>query len=146
MQAEFKLYYKILPPKTVHQRGTFTLTGARNAARMGRIPKLEKFAMTAPSSSEIVIQGLTKSGKPFRPSDWAERLAGVMSVFGADHRMSYSPYVKPVTFGGVRSVWVDKKLFEIEPRAYNFLLSFARDNELQVVDGAQGGEGAGAPA
>lgn len=94
--------------------------------------------MTALSSNEIVIQGLTSAGKPFRPSDWAERLAGVMSIFGADHRMSYSPYVKPITYEGTRSVWVDKKLNELEPRAYAFLLNFAKDNDLKLVDGAQG--------
>lgn len=94
--------------------------------------------MTSLSPNEIVIQGLTSAGKPFRPSDWAERLAGVMSVFGADHRMSYSPYVKPITYEGARSVWVDKKLNEIEPRAYAFLLSFAKDNDLKLVDGVQG--------
>lgn len=94
--------------------------------------------MTSLPANEIVIQGLTSAGKQFRPSDWAERLAGVMSVFGADHRMSYSPYVKPITYEGARSVWVDKKLNDIEPRAYAFLLSFAKDNDLKVVDGAQG--------
>ena len=36
---------------------------------------------------EFVIQGVTLDGKPFRPSDWAERLCGVMSAFGGDHRM-----------------------------------------------------------
>ena len=46
---------------------------------------------------EFVIQGVTREGKPFRPSDWAERLCGVMSAFGGDHRMQYSPYVHPVT-------------------------------------------------
>ena len=46
---------------------------------------------------EFVIQGLTLDGKPFRPSDWAERLCGVMAAFGGDHRMQYSPYVHPVT-------------------------------------------------
>ena len=46
---------------------------------------------------EFIIQGVTLDGKPFRPSDWAERLCGVMSAFGGDHRMQYSPYVHPVT-------------------------------------------------
>ena len=32
-------------------------------------------------SKEVFIQGLTLDGKTFRPSDWAERLAGVMSPF-----------------------------------------------------------------
>ena len=34
-----------------------------------------------PSLDEVFIQGLTQDGKTFRPSDWAERLAGAMSCF-----------------------------------------------------------------
>ena len=30
-------------------------------------------------SNEVIILGVTQSGQTFRPSDWAERLAGVMS-------------------------------------------------------------------
>ena len=37
--------------------------------------------------AEFVIVGTTLDGKSFRPSDWAERLSGVMSAFGGDHRM-----------------------------------------------------------
>src|SRR2546423_15210964 len=84
---------------------------------------------------EFVITGLTGDGKPFRPSDWAERLCGVMSAFGGDHRMQYSPYVHPVTANGVRCVVVDLRLEEIQPMAYPFLLSFAKDNDLKVRDG-----------
>jgi hypothetical protein len=84
---------------------------------------------------EFVILGVTLDGKPFRPSDWAERLRGVMSAFGGDHRMQYSPFVHPVTSSGLRCVVVDVRLEEVEPMAYRFLLSFAKDNELQVRDG-----------
>ena len=84
---------------------------------------------------EFVIQGLTLDGKPFRPSDWAERLCGVMSAFGGDHRMQYSPFVHPVTANGMRCVVVDARLEQVEPMAYRFLLSFAKDNELQLRDG-----------
>jgi len=84
----------------------------------------------------IIIQGTTQNGRVFRPSDWAERLSGVMSTFGDDHRMSYSPYVRPLTFNGVKSVSIDKKLREVDARAFEFLLGFARDNELQVLDSA----------
>jgi hypothetical protein len=35
----------------------------------------------------------------------------------------------------VRCVVVDVRLEELEPMAYRFLLSFAKDNELQVRDG-----------
>src|SRR5512132_539448 len=84
---------------------------------------------------EVVIQGMTLDGQPFRPSDWAERLCGVMAAFGGDHRMQYSPYVYPVTAQGVRSVVVDLRLEGIEPMAYRFLLGFARDNALRTRNG-----------
>ena len=49
---------------------------------------------------EVFIQGVTKSGKAFRPSDWAERLAGTMSCFRPDggsggRVIGYSPYCVP---------------------------------------------------
>ena len=89
------------------------------------------------TESQILILGLTKAGRPFRPSDWAERLSGVMSTFGTDHRMSYSPYVRPTTVDGVKCVIVDKKLQDVEPRAFNFLMSFARENDLQIQEAAE---------
>jgi hypothetical protein len=89
----------------------------------------------SPANLEFVIRGLTPDGKPFRPSDWAERLCGVMSVFGRDQRMAYSPYVQPITAAGVKCVVVDVRLKEIEPMAYSFLVNFARDNELEVREG-----------
>ena len=91
--------------------------------------------MPEPDIVEFVIQGVTVDGKPFRPSDWAERLCGVMAAFGGDHRMQYSPFVHPVIAAGVRCVVVDVRLEEIEPMAYRFLLSFAKDNELKTRDG-----------
>ena len=91
--------------------------------------------MLEPAAAEFVILGLTKEGKPFRPSDWAERLCGVMCAFGGDHRMQYSPFVHPITSNGVRCVVVDIRLEQIEPMAYRFLLNFAKDNELRVRDG-----------
>lgn len=85
--------------------------------------------------NEFVIIGLTVDGSRFRPSDWAERLCGVMSQFGADHRMRYSPYVSPLTVDGVKCVVVDARLREVEPLAYQFLQGFARENDLQVRPG-----------
>ena len=85
--------------------------------------------------AEFVIEGITLDGKAFRPSDWAERLCGVMAAFGGYNRMEYSPYVHPVTAAGLRCVVVDVRLEELEPMAYRFLLSFAKDNELKTRDG-----------
>ena len=86
------------------------------------------------STHRIVIQGVTKKGRAFRPSDWAERLCGIMCTFGGDQQMRYSPYVRPVMLDGVRCVIVEPSLIEVEPRAYRFLLDFASDNELVVID------------
>jgi len=88
------------------------------------------------STSDVIIKGVTTAGRKFRPSDWAERISGVMSAFGADNRVSYSPYVRPVSIDGISCVVVSKKLQEVDPRAYQFVMSFAQDNDLTVLDGA----------
>jgi hypothetical protein len=85
-------------------------------------------------NARIIIQGVTLKGRAFRPSDWSERLCGIMSTFGGDHQMRYSPYVRPLLLDGVRCVLVEEALIETEPRAYRFLLDFARDNELVLID------------
>jgi len=87
--------------------------------------------------SEIVIVGVTTAGQAFRPSDWAERLCGCMSLFGEDQRITYSPYVRPIMAAGVKCVVVDRKLEQIDLEAFGFLMAFARDNELQLRDGRQ---------
>ena len=84
---------------------------------------------------EVVIVGTTTAGRTFRPSDWAERLCGMMSVFGEDRHLSYSPYLKPVMATGVRCVVVDLELERIDLPAFSFLLGFARDNELTLRPG-----------
>jgi hypothetical protein len=43
--------------------------------------------LSSESSSEatdFIIQGLTSKGKPFRPSDWADRLCGIMARFNPE--------------------------------------------------------------
>lgn len=48
--------------------------------------------------------------------------------------LQYSPYVRPTMLGGVKSVVVSEALRDLEPMAYHFVLDFARDNDLQIVD------------
>ena len=79
----------------------------------------------------FIIRGLTLSGARFRPSDWAERLAGAFSAIDPNHRMNYSPYVQPRTLDGVPCVIVDPHLRELDPQAWRFLRQFAKSNELQ---------------
>ena len=91
--------------------------------------------MTTIDSTTFIIVVVTKQGKKFRPSDWAERLCGVMSAFGAERKMKYSPYVGPGDYNGEKAVFVDGRLGEVKPMAYRFMLNFAQDNDLQIIDG-----------
>lgn len=103
-------------------------------------PFPEASASAAPR--RFVIRGVTDDGRVFRPSDWSERLAGALSAFrpgatGAAGRgapVGYSPYCVPVVIDGVRCVRVDESLKAVEPRAWEFVMNFARDNSLTVVE------------
>ena len=93
-------------------------------------------ALTSPQAdidSDLIIKGLTLSGQQFRPSDWSDRLCGVMSAFGADEQLRYSPLVTPALRDGLRCVIVRRELAALEPRLFRFFLSFAVDNELQIT-------------
>ena len=97
--------------------------------------------MTPAKPREIFIQGVTLQGRTFRPSDWAERLAGAMSCFrpgggrgGISAYIGYSPYCVPTVINGIKCVVVNEALREIEPMAWDFVMNFARDNQLQVVE------------
>jgi hypothetical protein len=91
--------------------------------------------MSISPNHTFIIVGLTTAGKKFRPSDWAERLCGVLSAFGAEKKMKYSPYVGPGDYNGEKAVFVDGRLYDVEPMAYRFVLNFAQDNDLQVIEG-----------
>jgi hypothetical protein len=102
---------------------------------------------------EVFIQGITLDGKAFRPSDWAERLAGAMSCFRPDRAgagisafIGYSPYCVPVTLDGVKCVVVSEALRDVEPMAWDFVMNFARDNSLQVADACLLPDGSARPA
>ena len=97
--------------------------------------------MTQPEHRDFFIQGLTLEGKPFRPSDWAERLAGAMACFrpdgvqgGIGAYIGYSPLCVPRVINGVKCVIVNEALRGVEPMAWDFVMNFARDNHLQLTE------------
>ena len=95
--------------------------------------------MVSSNATEVLIQGTTRDSRTFRPSDWAERLAGVMSSFrpgGAQRgsHLSYSPWCVPRVIDNVKCVVVHSDLRKAEPMAWDFVLNFARDNDLQVSE------------
>lgn len=80
---------------------------------------------------KIIIEGLTHSGEKFRPADWAERLCDSLSTFRG-HRVIYSPLLQPVLRNGNRCVLLDEELASTHPTLYQYVISFAEDNHLQL--------------
>ena len=97
--------------------------------------------MVSSTAKEVFIQGVTRDGRTFRPSDWAERLAGVMSAFrpgGAQpgSHLNYSPWCIPTVIDGVKCVIVHRDLRDYEPMAWDFVINFAKDNNLKTSEGS----------
>src|SRR6201989_3020837 len=95
--------------------------------------------MVSPNAREILIQGRTQEGRTFRPSYWAEPLAGVMFSFRPGgpqpgSHLNYSPWCVPTVIDGVKCVIVNRDLRDAEPMAWDFCGNFARDNNLQVLE------------
>ena len=98
--------------------------------------------MNPATPRQFLIQGLTLDGRTFRPSDWAERLAGAMSCFrpggakgGIGSFIGYSPYCVPRLIDNIKGVIVDERLKSLELMAWDFVMNFARDNKLTVIEG-----------
>lgn len=79
-----------------------------------------------------LILGTTPDGRPFRPSDWAERLCGVLAYY-QNGRWVYSNHAHPVIRQGQMGVLVEAVLNDINPSAYKFITDFALDNSLKVM-------------
>jgi hypothetical protein len=95
--------------------------------------------MVSSTAKEVIILGRNQTGKTFRPSDWAERLAGVMSSFRPGgvqpgSHLSYSPWCIPTVIDGVKAIVVNGQLRDLEPMAWDFVINFAKDNQLQLTE------------
>lgn len=70
------------------------------------------------------------------PSErWAERLCGALAAFDDDHRLRYSRHARPVSRDGQIGIVVETVLQQINLPAYEFLMSFARENRLTIQPG-----------
>jgi len=129
------------PPSVLPR--TLLDTAALVAPRTARLP--------VSKPREFFIQGVTSNGRAFRPSDWAERLAGALSTFrpkgtGIGAHIGYSPYCVPRVIDNIKCVIVNEALRDIEPMAWDFAMNFARDNDLQVVEACLLPDGSAKPA
>jgi len=88
-----------------------------------------------------LILGITPGGKTFRPGDWAERLAGVITLFVKEKRpgrnLASTWLAVPFVDDGVKCLTVSDELAEICPEAFEFVMRFAADNGLPVEEGAR---------
>jgi hypothetical protein len=80
----------------------------------------------------LIIEGFRTDGSRFRPSDWIDRLSSLMSTFGPDHQLHYSPGVHPCVIGGEWCLVLAWDLAETQPDVYRQILQFATDNQLRI--------------
>ena len=104
-------------------------------------PEPARFAVSKASAptpagaiQHIVIRGITAAGKPFRPSDWAERLYYAVASYGPNRSVTFNPRVTLRVEQGVKCVAVDTRLRDEDGMLFDFLMGFARDNELTLLD------------
>jgi len=83
-------------------------------------------------SQTFIIQGVDSQGHIFRPTDWADRLAGRLCKIQM-RRLRYSPYLYPTVHEGYRSLHVDGMLIELYPELYADLKAFSLEHHLVII-------------
>lgn len=81
---------------------------------------------------KLVIEGIREDGSRFRPSDWIERISATLATFGPDHRLRYARGVQPKVINGQKCLVVDNLLREEDPGAFEYVLAFAKANQLRI--------------
>lgn len=92
------------------------------------------------SEGYLVITGVQENGKKFRPSDWIERLSSTLASFQVDHRLRYSSGVQPCMIEGENCLVVARWLETANPAAYDYVMGFARANQLRIQMDRRTGE------
>ena len=107
---------------------------ARPAASTAFWPEAPQLLAGRDLSAGGSWMGVTRDGRTFRPSDWAERLSGSVARHGPGRRIIYHPSVKVVMRNGIKCVSVDRLLEEESPQLYQFILNFANENHLKIEE------------
>jgi hypothetical protein len=79
----------------------------------------------------LIVQGHTNQNQPFRPSDWADRIVDLHSVFSSES----SPckglvYISSVQ--GTRCLKIDRDLETRNPQYWKYIVDFAKDHDLRT--------------
>jgi hypothetical protein len=48
-----------------------------------------------------------------------------------------SPYARPIQIAQIKCVVIDTRLHELDPRALDFVLNFAKDNDLAIEEACE---------
>ena len=92
-----------------------------------------------------VIRGVTEEGKKLRPSDWIERISSTLASFGSDQRLHYSNAVAPCMIDGEKCLVVARNLNDVNPEAYDYVMNFAKSNQLSIKEDQRVGSRALSP-
>ncbi len=86
---------------------------------------------------KVILKGITRQGRKFRPSDWAQRLTTAVASFEPgkrSRRAGFHPRVQMATIDGVNCVVIDEELKSEDPMLFEFLMNFGNGNNLEIVE------------
>ncbi len=86
------------------------------------------------ATQKLIIEGVREDGSRFRPSDWIERISATLATFGPDHRLRYARNVQPKIINGQKCLVLDESLRDENPAAYEYVLAFAKANQLRIQE------------
>jgi len=83
-------------------------------------------------TDRYVITSQQENGKKLRPGDWIERIACALASFDENCRLRYSVSVQPCVIDGEKCLVVARGLEQTDPQGYEFVMEFARSNQLRI--------------
>ena len=81
----------------------------------------------------FIIQGVTEEGKKLRPGDWIERICSSLNAFGMGGHAQCARSVQPCIIEGEKCLVVARNLSSSSPDVYQFILDFAKSNQLKII-------------
>lgn len=87
----------------------------------------------ASSTDHFIISGVQEDGKKLRPTDWVERISSTLASVDAKNRLHYSVSVQPCLIDGEKCLVVARCLEQSNPSAYEYVMEFARSNNLRIL-------------
>lgn len=117
----------------------FTKVNLSQADVKGLIGAFARWTIIVPNE-RLVIHGVTEDGKKLRPSDWIERISSSLAGFCSQKKLRYCASVQPCVIEGEKCLVVARELEGIDPVAYDFIMGFARSNQLKILVDRREGE------